>query len=536
MKNNSYFNRVLVTTGDFQFPAAGLPLYTIKKGRGFKTRKLYNNAFKVGQPILWLDAATTGAVPQTINVAGITSANIKNLHIGVAYSTKRNGVVDAIREASYGDLGGCQIEQIGAFGPQCPLASIEAIYPKCLSCDSLSLKITVDDNESKSFNPLRKSQEWVVNYTPNCKECDSCDRTPTGDEYICGLVDKINGDLDGMTLNGDPYPGPTARDISKRIRAVKLHSGVGSQFLSYCITPSNGTCTECDRIDDLTTFTVNGTVYNFEQVTDPADNTKTLMSQLSEAARQIEEAFEIEYGRHGGFVVLSEGLGDCCGVQLYVSTCDSTFTVTGLTPCVDNITPFPTFSTSSYCEDCASTTSENTPTFGLAVIADQFNIDCGCYPADVPHFPFTKVRIEVIDNDQVLADNFDIATLQEGRVAANYGTQVQWREYHQQTAGEGFDFLEGNNYSGHLGLPDKNSKINNMITAKCEPSYCTYWVKSVVAAKTFVRPEYRPMRQFGEINVPQGDTNTKTDLEALFAQLNTVDPQVCNSLGTPTCA
>jgi hypothetical protein len=534
MKNNSYFNRVLVTSGDLDFPAAGLPLYTVIPGRNFKTRKLYNTALAVGQPVLWLDPVAVGDVPLTTVTANITAVNIGNVHIGVAHSAGKNGTVDSIREASYGDLGGCSIEKLGAYAARCGSPQIKALYPKCLHCDSLSLKITVDDNESKSFMPLRKAQDHVINYTPNCKVCDSCDRTPTCDEYICGLIDKVNDYASELTLAGDPYPGPQARTVDKRFRAVKLHSGTG-QFLSYCITPTNGTCVDCDRIDDLTTFTVNSVVKNFVGVTDPADATKTLVSQLEEAALQIEEAFEDEYGRHAGFVVLSRGLGDCCGIQLHISTCDPNFVIAGLTPCAGQITPFPTFTTSSYCEDCAQTSTPTTPTCGMAIIADQFHIDCGCYPADVPNLPFTDVRIEVIDNGQVLADNFDTSTLQEGAIAANYGTQVQWREYNQQVSGEGFDFLEGNNYSGHLGLPDKNSKINNIITAKCETSYCTYWLKSIVSATTFVRPETRPMRTFGEINVPEGDTTTKTAIEGLFTKVVAVNPQVCSSLVAATC-
>lgn len=537
MKNNAYFNRVLVTKGDFDFPATGLPLYTIKKGKGRKTRRIYNGAIKVGQPVLWLNPATVGAVPETVDVASITAANIGKLHIGVAVSTGKNGVVDAIREISYGELGGCQIEGLGAYGPKCGLSEIKALYPKCLNCDGLTLKIKVQDNLTRSFLPKRVTEDIIVNYTPQCKECDSCDRTPTCEEFMCGLVDQINGDLESWEINGLPYPGPQARDIDRRVRAAKLHDPAnGGQFLSYCIVPESSDCSDkCDRIGALTTFTVDGTAIPFEGLVDSADDSKTLISQLHEAAAQIEEGLCEVLGRHGGVAFLDKGLGNCCGIQLYVSTCDPTFEIAGLTPCEDALEIFPEFTKGSYCQDCSSDEEASTPTCGIAIIGKQYDIDCGCYPEDVPNFPLTTFDIEVIDHENVLSTNFDTAHIQKGRIASNYGTQVQWREYNQKVAGEGFDFLEGNTYSGKLGLPDRNSKINNIITADCEQSYCTYFVRSLIKATTFVRPEERLFKQFGELNVPYGDATTRASVEALFTKFVEVNPQACSDLEAVVC-
>ena len=63
MKNYANFNRILVTEGDFGFPTAALPLYTIKRKPGTtQTRRIYNNAFKPKQPVLWLDVPAGSAL------------------------------------------------------------------------------------------------------------------------------------------------------------------------------------------------------------------------------------------------------------------------------------------------------------------------------------------------------------------------------------------------------------------------------------------------------------------------------------------
>ena len=536
MKNYANFNRILVTEGDFAFPAAGLPLYTIKRKPGTtQTRRIYNNAFKPKQPILWLDVpagSAAGTVPETIDVASITADNVGSLNIGVLHSSGSNGIVDSIRSAGPEEFGGCDIRDLGAYGPSCALSEIKAAYPKCLSCDTLSVRITLDDNETRAFYPNRVRASQVFSYTPNCKQCEDCDKTVTADEYMCGLVDEINGNLERITLDELPYPGMgSRRSFDKPYKAVKLHP----TFKSYCMVPEGTACDGCDRIDALTTFTINGVEKNFVGLTAAADNTKTLTAQLEEAAAEIQEGFEEEYGRHGGFVVLTQGMGDCCGIQMYVSTCDTNFAIAGLSDCANAIVPFPTFSQESFCQDCATSTDTETPTAGLAIIAKQDKLECGAFIGQVPEYRGRQIDIEFFDAYEAINTNFLKATLQKGAIASNFGTDVQLREYHQIVGGEGFDFQQGNTYSGHLGLPDSNSQLANITTADCQTSYCTYYVRSRVYGDTFVMPETNTYKVFSELNVPQGDSTTRTAIEALFTKFVAIKPNVCRDLATAVC-
>lgn len=525
MTNTPYVEKKLVTKGDLGFVTAGTALYSVLNQKDFRGKLIYNVA--PGQLVAWVDKKD-GTIPLTETPATIIAADLPFLHIGVGYDGDNDGIVEAIRQFGPDHAEACAITSFNATAPQCGVSEIKAIYPSCLSCETLTLKVTVNDSFTRSFASAgwpNEAATFVASYTPDCATCGDCEKTVTCDEYMCGLVDQINGE-ETYKLNGEFYPDYFNDTVKRPFRAVKIHEN----WFSYCITPENSTCVNCNKIDDLTTFVV-GTgpseeTVNFVGVKDPANNTQTLISQLSYAAQQIENKLKDKYGRHGGWAVLTRSVGNCCGVQLHVVTCDPDFTITGLTPCVNAIDPTGTFTVSGVCQQCDTATTSETRTCGIAIIADQDTLDCDCFLEFPPANMLRNITVDVVSTGN-LAKYAKKATLQEGKVPSGFGAEVQLEEYRQVAGYSGYNYSNGNNPRGNLGLPSKDSRIRKAVTADCNTSYCNYEF------------EGRFQREFGpadnavnriiktNVFVPEGASTTKTAVEALALKLAQLSAGTC---------
>jgi hypothetical protein len=534
MANNvPYVEKVLVTKGDLGFVANGTALYSFLNEKDFRGKLIYNVA--PGQPVAWVDKKD-GTIPLTVTPATLVVTDLPFLHIGVGYDGDNDGITEAIRQFGPDHAEACAITDFNAFGPQCGLSEIKAIYPSCLSCETLTMKVTVNDSFTRSFANAgwpNEAATFVGSYTPDCATCGDCEKTVSCDEYMCGLVDDLNGDRT-YKVAGEYYPDYFNDTIKRPFRAVKLHEN----WFSYCLVPANSTCVNCNKIDDLTTFTVGtgGTeeVVNFVGVKNPADNTQTLISQLSYAAQQIENKIQAKYGKHGGWAVLSRGVGNCCGVQLHVVTCDPDFTIAGLSACENAIDPAGEFTVTGVCEQCDSTSTPDNRSCGIAIIADQDTLDCDCFLEFPPANLLRNITIDVVSTGN-LAKYAKKKTLQEGKVASGFGAEVQLEEYRQVAGYSGYNYSNGNNPRGNLGLPSKDSRIRKAVTAKCDTSYCTYefggrFQREFGAADN---PVNRIIKT--KVYTPEGDSTTKTAIEALALKLATLGAGTCKLLTAYGC-
>lgn len=527
--------RHLVTAGNTGFVPAGTDLYKLFR-TGDKFKKKYNVG--IGQLVMWSADPTCSTVPTTLDPSTLTIAELPSIKIGVGVDMDGDGLVDAIRSISPLDLQGCTIDALDATAPQCAVPQIKAIYPECVSCDAISAKVTVYDQDSINFSEhaLKAFHEFTATYIPDCSSCEDCPKTVTCDEVVCGLVDALNNDTD-FKIDGDPYPHYYNTGVERPYKAFKLWN----KFDAYCIAPNPATdCVECNSIAALTTFTVDGVSYPFELV-NPADNTQTLLVQLETAVEVINQKFSETIGVHGGFAFISRGQGKCCPLQLFVTTCDPTFAIAGLTPCPDTINPFASFTPPTTCKQCGTTATPVAATCGIGIFVRPDTTPCNCWDLERPsQFLGRWVEIDLIsgsgnDNTPKYSKK---ATLLEGQVASGFGSEIQYLEYANNIEAigfEGFQYDLGNDEEGWQGLPRKTSRIRNAITADCNKSYCSYYLRH--RAQT----EYGPQRNFinklldGYIHVPQNDTVTKTAIEALFAKFVELVPQTCKVLTTATC-
>ena len=527
--------RHLVTAGNLGFVANNTDLYTLTR-KGDKFKKRYN--VNPGQLVMWSEDPTCSTVPKTIAPANLDLAELADLKIGVGVDMDGDGLVDAIRSISPLDLQGCTIDALDATAPQCAVPQIKAIYPECVSCDAISARVRVYDQDSINFSEhaLKAFHEFTATYVPDCTSCSDCDKTVTCDEVVCGLVDALNNDTD-FKIDGDPYPHYYNTGVERPYKAFKLWN----TWKSYCISPEVGEgCTECNSIEALTTFTVDGDDFDFN-LTKPGDDTQTLVAQLELAVEAINAKFDEVTGVHGGFAFISRGQGTCCPIQLFVTTCDDTFEIAGLTECEGAVAPFPAFTKAPTCKQCGSADTTTTPSCGIGIFVRPDTVPCNCWDLNRPsQFLGRWVEIDLIsgsgnDNTPKYSKK---ATLLEGQVASGFGSEIQYLEYANNIEAigfEGFQYDLGNDEEGWQGLPRATSRIRNAITADCNKSYCSYYLRHRGQV------EYGPHRNFinklldGFIHVPQNDATTKTAVEALFTKFVALVPQTCKVLANATC-
>jgi len=539
MSKKIRYTRHISTEGNLGFVASGTALYSEYEDNGTIIKK-YNVPPKA--LAMWIETKD-GSIPTTIEPADLTTANqISKLKIGVGYSSMNKKISDGIRELVPLQIDGCRIDTLNAFGPKCAVPHIEAIYPGCLSCETLTARYRIYDNDTLSWvgatHVNKQFEQRVVSYTPDCETCDGCDQTVSCDEMVCGLVDLLNNDSQHYLKDGTIYPhtSPQGWGTDVPVKFVKINPN----FKAYCIAPEVGTdCTDCNAFAKLTTFTVNNTQYTFN-LTDPADDTKTLVDQLELAAMEIEKAFKAELGKHSGFAVVTRGQGQCCPAQLFVSTCDDTFTITGLTECSDAITSFPDFVTASTCQQCGSSGTTETPNCGIAAIALQPKYDCEELDITQPkQFWGRRVELEIISPSGVLNPKWSKkATLLEPKLPANFGSQIQFAEFNNVYEELG-DFGDiGDHRSGWLGLPSKQSKLRKAVRARCDKSYCTYQIGFSTFDKFGITGmgTYQSFGIEGNIDVPENDSTTKTAVEALLTKLKTLSPESCEVITAINCA
>lgn len=536
MSNVKYIEKVLVTDGNLGFVPAATPLYTSIKKSAYRTQTVYNVVPK--QLVAWVDKKD-GTIPLTVTPATLTAADLPFLHIGVGYDGDGDGIVEAIRQFGPDNAEACAITKFNAAAPQCGMPEIKALYPGCLDCEPLTVRVRVSDSATRSFGSWKTTDfaEFVGSYTPDCATCGDCDKTVDCDEYICGLVDDLNADVE-YKIYGEYYPDYMGDTIKRPFKAVKLHSN----WYSFCFAPSGTTCKDCYQIDALESFTIgegeDAETIDFISVTNPADNTQTLITQLEFAAKQIENAIQEKFGRHAGWTVLSKGIGECCGVQLHVVTCDDGFILTDsegpVAVCENAIDPEGQFTVTGTCKQCGSTETPDVRTCGIAIIADQDKLDCDCFLEFAPAFTGRTIEIDVTQGKDI-SKYSKRKTLQEGRLPSGFGAEVQFDEYRQLAGYSGYDYSNGNNPTGNLGLPDKTARIRKAVTADCKKSYCLYEFEGRFQREFGVNngPINRPINT--RVWVPQNDLVTQAAVEDLAVAIATLNPGTCRVLTPVGC-
>jgi hypothetical protein len=517
--------RHIVTAGNVAPVAAGQPVW-VKAGK----RINYNVA--PGQLVFYVKENGT---TRTVDNATLVAKDVPNLFIGVGHiSDKTKGIVDSIRHIGREDINGCYLKDLDVSGPRCATPEVTDFYFDCVSCgEDYTIEVAVDDNFSRSFAPVMGSkQKFWATETIDCDTCDDCPPTPTCDEVVCKLIDRLNDDIETSF-----YPDYKKANIEVPFRAVKLHD----TSLIYCLSPlSTGSdCKDCYAFPAISEVTVDNVATTLVGTLDPADNAQTLRGQLESVADQINQLFEDGPGKHAGHAyVAGTSYSSCCPVQLHVNTCDPTFAISdGVTPLVPtkNYNPLTThgvLTVDPACQDCDSAATTVNFTCGIRVIAAPLKGDCSCYLEKPKSMYGRTIDITPLGNGWK-NNRWKVEKIQKMTFPAGFGAWIQYQEYRQPIGGSGRDYSWSNENDGWLNLPDAKSRVNNAITARCDTDYCSYRMVT-----EYPKTNHMEKRDFGNVyshvHIPSNDTVTLAAWDAFLVSLTTLAPG-CPPLETVEC-
>lgn len=488
-----------------------------------------------GQGIIydWLTGVTLGT--------GATRADHPKIIIGVGVDESGDGVSDYIRPVTSDYIDGCNISNAFVGDSLCGKPHITARLFKCTSCkESYSVTIAEESNFSQSFSPMNNPVQYGP-YTAysDCCDCENDDCNPSHDcrETVCQLVRKINGyvkEPKGSVYNHQYWRKGEGGDAPGK--AIMLFAE--SPLQTFCFTGEDSACNSCVSIPLVKgmTYTDNVTdpenpvtvTHAFTHNVDPADPTKTLVTQLPGIVNQINKILGEDGSKGGAWLTDNTG---CCNRAIYVSTCDTAFTITdtadvALVPC-DTVQLFDPIDVDNDCKGCDGTDGTVTYSCGLVFIPDPLDLDCFCLPGDNTPSNFLK-------RFSIYADGFSDCggtrevIVQEGEVPTNIGQQLEVQELFQNTGGMGRTYSRSTIRGGKWGMPRKNS-FERQGTIKCKERYCTYTLQERRTSYNEVSMVNSRNIQ-GTLAIPKGDTVTKTEFEAFwqgYVGANPAEPNGC---------
>lgn len=528
----------VVTSGNYALATAGVPLFTVV-GSGSKKRLVYN--VLPGQLVAY---TVTGGVSLTVDTGSLAASDINGLFIGVGVDTDGDGMTDDIRHIGIEGIAGCNPDEVSTSSPRCGNPQVMDFYFDCTECDeTYSVLVKVDDNETRSFSPWNKSSaEFVGSVTTQCSSCDDCPVEHNCKEVACKLSDSLNGELDLKVANR-LYPDWKGTGKSRPYFATRLHEN----SYTYCLSPTSADdCTECTDIAALTGVTINGTVYPFKANTRPGSPLLTMMGQIDGIVAQINEAFITEYSEgqvgvnpHAGSAYVTGTYQDCCPLQLHINTCDAGFILHGAAAPIDPTTtsnPFEDYGTvdnDMNCIDCGDTVTQKVFPCGIRVIAEQVKGGCDCY-MDKP-LAFYGRTIDILPYGEGWRGKpWRKAEVQKMELPAGFGSFIQWLEYQDLPEGRGRRYSRSNVNQGWGNMPESKSRIKNAVTAKCDTSYCSYYLKTI-SDKRKLNNERGEITVHSNIHIPSGDAATVAAWEGFFTRLISFNP-TCTQLSVVNCS
>lgn len=517
--------------GNYSFAAAGQPLFT-------HTGRSINYNVLPGQGVVYTIEADGTTL--THDSTTIDSSNIYALHIGVGVDTNGDGVTDAIRHLGIEHLSACHPEVASVSSPRCGGPQVVDFYFDCTQCDeTYSLMVKVDDNETRSFSPWNKSfAEFTGSITTDCHSCADCAPTHNCKEVACKLSDSLNNELDLM-VGSRKYPDWRGKGRPRPYHATRLHD---NSFI-YCLSPqtTEGACDSCTHISAVTGAVINGVTYTFTGTTNPSDNTQTLVGQVKHVVDQLNAAFRTEYGEyaHAGSAYYTGSYQDCCPIQLHVNTCYAGFQLLGASSAQiavsDAYNPFTrvgTVTADPDCIDCGDTATTTTYTCGVRIIAEKIEGDCGCYIDKPLAFYGRKIELNPV-GEGFRGKSWLVKEVQAMELPAGFGREIQFLEYQNKPGGKGRIYNRSNVTKGWMNLPGKTDRVENAVLAECDKDYCSYYFKFRME-RWKLNNEYGDLSLHSWVHIPNDDTDTLDDWEAIYAKIIATAP-TCKPLTGTVC-
>lgn len=451
---------------------------------------------------------------------GNTVTPAANRRIAIGVGVGRNGARARSIRLGFGDAVWADgLLSVTSEPPRCGTPQVVDMLFRCSPSDTaFSVNIRVENDKTQNQYPFGKSGVWTHTVKSGTPPCDGCSTADYSREVACKLADAINQtNVTNNPLKTSTFYGTRSRELFYEAVALYQSSEV------FCFNPVSGACsTECDAVSRVKALKISeGDAIEFTNSANPADSSQTLLEQLDNIVKQINEIFA-ESGDAKGHAVLTKGVGNCCPWRLEINHCLAIGEVTLLDDQDQAITPCATFSPLAAvpvvdnCPDCPVESSTTTYLAGVRLISKPKQLDYprGKYPPN-PAVGYYGQTISITGTEGF--EDVFYRTVQEPTLPENLGYQWHAREYLGDiTGGTGRDFERFHDLEGPLQLPRLGSPASNTIVDQFE-NYCSY---NIAHRLPFTDGQpgtgVQGPRGITSILIPAGDSVTRSEFEALL--------------------
>lgn len=424
--------------------------------------------------------------------AGVTYAQVPKLGIAQACDLNGDGMTDTLRPVFGNYLDGDNIDHVKVTVPTVGVNAIHDIFFKCTKKDT-TYSLTFEWKNQYSTITEPSYNHWsnmtVSVNVSDLANCDSCDDGIDGKAVACAFKNAFYGKLTNNPAYGN---GLDARDSgmlknmlkTKREQADIEVMAILAKEVQYCISMVSGDCDTCDQMASIGGITLVGDGTNlaedvtvtFGSTTVSGDNTKSWYAQKDRIIALINKAFE-DNNIAGSAVVIEQiqGAGrQCSAIKILINSCISVSLLDGagdpLTPCVEEYSPYQTYTNQAHCLGCG-TGSSFTPNAGVRVIGKAIEVKSTDLPVPQIDIYHTDVRITVGEYSNF--EHIYQYQMQKAVPPQNLGIQFAKGFLNQTVTGPGFNYSPDRiEQRGVYQRPyDKNAMTLNLHGLNVHKSY-----------------------------------------------------------------
>ena len=499
--------------------------YAVNRGRPSGTQILTGSAanpFDVLSGELVVFDAKSNAL---LDAADIPNAEWVSIAVGVG---KEGQLAKQLRYIGGVHINLCNFQlNATAEPPTCGRTEEVDVFVADVQCgDNKPIIVYLDDYIARSWFAHNERIKYIFQAEAPCKDCDECSPADVCHEWVCRIVDQINGDYQPDPTKVSFFQNRRGVKQYQPFRAIKLFNQADS-LKTFCLTPTQSQCIGCDAVEAVVGIRINGTDHMFTNTYVPGTPNKTLLTQLDIVIDEIKKVIE----PLGWDVYLGDGVNSCCNKCIKISACGNPSV-----PVIELLTgdpgsptvkapdvqenPFTTQTVQSYCKDCTGSSTNIPYQCGFRILVDPVKVSCLCDmpPDQVPNFYGRHIEVTPYA-DEWDCSKFYSVVVDEGEAPRNFG--FFWKDAERwQSLGGGVEYSGGDRYHGKKGfIPDAYSKIWST-TVDCEEMYCVYnleFIKNAIPGISNAPKTYNKL--WGFVLIPTGDNTTKSSWEGYLTEL-----------------
>jgi len=461
----------------------------------------------------------------SLSVADLDTATDVRMGVGIRQHNSLDKVVTTIKHVGGENFNAKRDKvSIKATAPSCGCSQVVDIFPTCLECnENYSLGIALDDYLVRSRYDFNDIANYVFTADTLCGDCDDCTEEADALQLMQALKDKINKTY-STELKNRPLPrfNPEEGEYQP-FKAAVLYA----QSYNYNLPLSSSSCENCGFLPAIGGVTVNGVTTTFVNTLDPADNTRSLITQAHALREQLNDALEVV----GGSAFLEESSLACCPYRLEVNTCDDGFELLddeGVTITPDSTSnPLQAVTKDGSYKTCSGNSSTFTPTVGLRIFVEPVTWETTDEVLRNTNEVIPNSWIRSIDV-QPLGDAWENGAFNKVQVCEpenllGSGLVHQYQEVRtEHQGGTGRNKRRSNRNTGLNNIPDKFSNASSAMF-DAQESYCIYAItEDITQAQSLSSGLTRNNRDVTYLGVPQGDTTTQQSVELYVNKLNSL--------------